>query len=75
MPTETQAQFDAVQDYFRARPYYYTDGKRYYANPSYRKQRGLTYIGRFPNAKEARLHWEQEEDFRKRFKEVNLDES
>jgi len=43
-----------VENYFRQRPYYFTDGKHFYANPSHRKAKGLHYIGRFPNAKEAR---------------------
>ncbi len=47
-----------VRDYFRQRPYYYTDGKgHFFSHVSHRKAQGLKYVGRFLNAKEARKYW------------------
>lgn len=54
-----QQQLQIIEDYFASRPYYYTDGKgHFFANPSHRKAKNLQYVGRFPNAKEARRVWE-----------------
>ena len=47
-------ELEIVSAFFRDHPHYYTDGKRYHANPSHRKAKGLRYVGRFRNAKEAR---------------------
>ncbi len=46
---------ERVEAYFAVRPYYYTDGQHFIANPSHRKARGLHYIGRFLNAKQAKI--------------------
>ena len=45
----------AMRNCFAQFAHYYTDGGiHFYANPSYRKMKGLTYVGSFHNAKEAR---------------------
>lgn len=48
-----------VEDYFRQRPYYWTDSKgHFFSHVSHRKAQGLKYVGRFLDAKEARKYWE-----------------
>lgn len=49
---------DMLNQWSANNPYYYTDGRRFFANPSYRKMRGLQYVGRYPHAKEARQQYE-----------------
>ncbi len=59
---EYTAAIERVEDYFRQRPYYYTDGLgHFFSHVSHRKAKGLRYVGRFLNAKEARKYWEERE--------------
>lgn len=48
---------EMVDNYFRQRPYYWTDGIHFRANLSYRARKGWKYIGRFLDAKEAKAYY------------------
>mgnify|MGYP001619005159 CR=1 FL=1 len=54
-----QDTLDLIRQWSTNHPEYYTDGKRFYANPSYRKRVGLTYVGACSNAKEARRYYQE----------------
>ncbi len=60
---------ESVENYFKQRPYYYTDdGTHFYANPSYRKMKSLHYVGRYIDAKEARLDWQRDQQILRRIR-------
>ena len=60
-----------IENYFRQRPYYFTDdGTHFYANPSHRKAKGLHYIGRFLGAKEARQRYNETQRILKEAKKL-----
>ena len=48
---------EMVDNYFRQRPYYWTDGVHFRANLSSRKRQGWKYIGRFLDCKEAKAYY------------------
>jgi len=50
---------EAVDDYFRQRPYYWTDGIHFRCNLSGRGRKGWRYLGRFLDAKEAKIYYER----------------
>ncbi len=50
---------EAVDNYFRQRPYYWTDGVHFRCNLSHRKCKGWQYLGRFLDAKEAKAYYER----------------
>jgi len=50
---------EMVDNYFQQRPYYYTDGIHFRANLSGRKRKGWRYLGRFLDAKEAKVYYER----------------
>ena len=50
---------EIVDNYFRQRPYYWTDGTHFRSNLSGRKRKGWQYIGRFLDAKEAKAYYER----------------
>jgi len=50
---------EQVDNYFRQRPYYWTDGIHFRANLSGRRRKGWKYLGRFLDAKEAQVYYEK----------------
>ena len=48
---------EIVNEYFYHYEHYYTDGKRFYRKPSYRKIVDLKYVGCFETAKEAKKYF------------------
>lgn len=50
---------EVVDNYFQQRPYYWADGTHFRANLSGRQRKGWRYLGRFLDAKEARIYYEK----------------
>ena len=50
---------EMVDNYFRQRPYYWTDGIHFRPNLSGRQCKGWKYLGRFLNAKEAKIYYQK----------------